>query len=42
MKCTEDFVGGMLATYLANGVNILVQVAINYPMMKFVIIRKEP
>lgn len=41
MKYTERFVGGMIATYLANGVNILVQVAINYPMMKFVIMRKK-
>lgn len=36
----QPYVGGMAAT-LANVVNIVVQVVINYPMMKFVIMKKE-
>lgn len=32
---------GALAATIANAVNILIQVLINYPMMKFVIMRKE-
>ena len=33
------YVGGAAVT-LANVVNIIIQVAINYPMMKFVIMKK--
>lgn len=40
MSLTENYIGGTAATYLANIVNIVVQVAINYPMMKFVIMKK--
>jgi len=41
MAAAEDYIGGTIATYLANIVNIVVQVVINYPMMKFVIMKKE-
>lgn len=41
MGLAEMYIGGTLATYLANIVNIVVQVVINYPMMKFVIMKKE-
>lgn len=34
------YVGGWAAT-IANAVNIVIQVVINYPMMKFVIMKKE-
>lgn len=34
------YAGGLSAT-IANAVNIVLQVAINYPMMKFVIMKKE-
>ena len=36
----KPYVGGFAAT-VANVVNIVVQVVINYPMMKFVIMKKE-
>lgn len=36
----QPYVGGLAAT-LANVVNIIIQVAINYPMMKLVIMKKE-
>ncbi len=39
MALAEGYIGGTAATYLANIVNIVVQVAINYPMMKFVIMK---
>lgn len=41
MTFFEGYIGGTMATYMANIVNIIVQVAINYPMMKFVIMKKE-
>lgn len=41
MCAAEGYLGGTAATYLANGVNILVQVALNYPMMKFVVMKKR-
>lgn len=41
MSAAEPWIGGTAATYLANILNILVQVAIHYPMMKFVIMKKE-
>lgn len=34
------YVGGLAATF-ANVINIIIQVAINYPMMKFVIMKKK-
>ena len=40
MSMTEGAIGGTAATYLANGINIIVQVAINYPMMKYVVMKK--
>lgn len=41
MAFAGAYIGGTAATYLANVINILVQVAINYPMMKFVVMKKE-
>lgn len=41
MAAAEEYIGGTMATYLANVINIVVQVAINYPMMKFVIMKKD-
>lgn len=35
------YIGSTAATYVANIVNIVLQVVINYPMMKFVIMKKE-
>ncbi|MGO2082234.1 hypothetical protein [Vagococcus sp.] len=40
IKGLSPFVGGFAAT-LANMINIVIQVVINYPMMKFKIMRKE-
>lgn len=40
IKIVEPYVNGFAPT-IANIVNIFVQVAINYPMMKFVIMKKE-
>ncbi|WP_367566222.1 polysaccharide biosynthesis protein GtrA [Lacrimispora sp.] len=39
MEFTGAYVNGTIATYLANFANIVVQVLINYPMMKFVIMK---
>lgn len=41
MGLSTPYVGGTVATYIANIVNIILQVAINYPMMKLVIMKKE-
>ena len=41
MRITTPYVGGTSATYIANIINIVLQVVINYPMMKFVIMKKE-
>ena len=35
------YIGSTAATYVANIVNIVLQVVINYPMMKFVIMKKN-
>lgn len=35
-----NVVGSLWATNIANAINILIQVVINYPVMKFVIMRK--
>lgn len=35
------YIGSTAATYVANIVNIILQVVINYPMMKFVIMKKS-
>lgn len=40
INLVEPYVGGFAPT-VANIVNIFVQVAINYPMMKFVIMKKD-
>lgn len=40
IRLVQPFAGGLSAT-IANIVNIFVQVVINYPMLKFVIMRKE-
>lgn len=40
MRLADNYVSGTVATYFANIVNIIVQVAINYPMMKFVVMKK--
>lgn len=41
MTFAAPYIGGTAATYLANVINIVIQVVINYPMMKFVIMKKE-
>ena len=41
IRFVTPYVGSTVATYVANIVNILLQVVINYPMMKFVIMKKE-
>lgn len=41
IDAAEMYLGGTAAMYFANVVNILVQVAVNYPMMKFVVMKKE-
>ena len=41
IRFVTPYVGGTVATYVANIVNIVLQVVINYPMMKFVIMKKE-
>lgn len=41
IRLVTPYVGGSIATYIANIVNIVVQVVINYPMLKFVVMKKE-
>lgn len=41
IKLVTPYLGVTVATYIANIVNIILQVVINYPMLKFVIMKKE-
>lgn len=41
IRFVTPYIGSVAATYVANIVNIVLQVVINYPMMKFVIMKKE-
>ena len=41
IRFVTPYTGATVATYVANIINIVVQVVINYPMMKFVIMKKE-
>lgn len=41
IRFVTPYIGSTAATYVANIVNIVLQVVINYPMMKFVIMKKE-
>ena len=41
IRFVTPYIGSAAATYVANIVNIVLQVVINYPMMKFVIMKKE-
>jgi putative flippase GtrA len=42
MQPLTSWVGGFWATNLANALNILIQVVIMYPVLKFIVMKKEP